>query len=101
MSPNAVHQILLVSTNLEAMILAELIEDSGGAVSEILDVGALGRIFDLFGFENLLGFFVVRAGNLFAKDMLEEIFHASCYECTEVVFDGGVDLVLGDEGIDA
>jgi len=81
MTPNTIHQDTLVSTDLEGLILAELIENSRGAVTEILAVLTESRILNLVSLEHFLGFGSL--GNWMREHMFEEVLHATSYEHTD------------------
>jgi len=103
-APNAVHDFLLVAANLEAVVLAELVENAGGAVAELL-VGLAGsRVLNLFGFQNLLGLgggTSSLSGNGLLENMLEQVTHSVGNESAKVVLDVNVKLVLSDKVVDA
>jgi len=102
-TPNAVHEFLLVTTNLEAVVLAELVQHTGGAIAKVVECLTARRVLDLVSLENFLGLLVggVCSGDCLAEDVFEEVFHAPGHENTDVVFQFGVDVVLRDEGVDA
>ena len=105
MAPDTVHEFLLVSTNLKQVVLAELVEDTGGAVPEILLFLAQGRVLNLVSLEDLLGLATGRnlaspVGDLLRINMLEETLHALVDEIDERFLDRLIEFVLGDEGGD-
>ena len=99
MTPDAVHQLSLVAANLEGVVLAELVENPRGAVTEFLAGFAGCRILNLVSLEHLLG--LGSLGNGLSEDVLEEVLHAPRHEDADVLLEIGVKLVLGDEAVDA
>jgi len=100
-APHAVLDLLLVATNLEPVILAELVENTSGAVVELIDGLAGRRVLDLVSLENLLGLLRVGLGNRGGKHLPVKVLHAPEYEYRDFLLDVGVETVLGNEVVDA
>jgi len=101
--PDTVDEILLVATaNLEIVILAELVEDPGGAVVEVVAVLNGAGVLDLVGLENLLALgFGRRIRNGLGHEMLDNTLDALVHKVDDRFLDlVGVEGVLGDEGVD-
>ena len=100
--PDTVDQVLLVApTNLEVVILAELVENPGGAVVEVIAVLHGAGVLDLVGLENLLA---LGFGRRFRNRLLDDVLEDPLDDFVHKVDDGlldliGVEGVLGDEGV--
>jgi hypothetical protein len=104
MAPDTVHDLFLVATNLETVVLAELVENTSSAVAEIVLVLAASRILNLVSLEDLLGLGSARrtaVRDRLLEDMLEEIAHGVGNQGAKGILDLVVKLVLGNEGVDA
>ena len=103
-APDAVHDFLLVAANLEAIVLAELVENAGGAVAEFVQGLAGRRVLNLFGLQDLLGLgggLSGLGGNGLLENMLEQVSHAVSNQGAKGVLDVGLKLVLSDEVVNA
>ena len=101
--PDAVDKVFLVSTtNLETVILAELIQNSSGTIVEIVTVLHGTGVFNLVGFENLLTLgFAGRIRNGVTEDMLEDSFDTLVNKINEGFFYFiGLKIVFGNKGVD-
>jgi len=99
-APDTIHQNLLVAANLEAVLLAELIQNSGGAVVELVASLDRGGILDLVGLENLLGLgFGGGIRDRVLHDVLEDTGNALIDEIHNGLLELVVEFVGVNEGV--